>query len=116
MRVNCQIDKEFLGWTILVNIAFITGSTLIYLKEKLFLEKIIISPDNDFVATYNNEDNFKKIKYTKNHFINLSGEDTLSKYEHLNIDDENYIVVEWESGDYVYGNVINCYYVLKKND
>ncbi len=84
-------------------------------KESLFLEKIIVSPDNDCIVMLSNSENTaRQIKYTKDYLINLIKSDTLSKYEHLNINNENYIVVEWKFGDYVYGKMIYGYYVLKK--
>ncbi len=53
-------------------------------------------------------------KYTKDYIIDLILPDTLSKYTYQNINGKNYIIVEWKSGDYVFGKVINGYYVLEK--
>ena len=84
-----------------------------YWQDKLFLEKIIVTPDNECIATFDGEEQFSKtIKYTKNYIINLCIEDTTSKYKYIL--DDNYIAVEWKSGDYVYGKMINGYYILKK--
>lgn len=86
-----------------------------YWQDDMFLEKIIITPDNDCIALFNGEERFSKtIKYTKNYIINLCIEDTVSQYEYI-LNNE-YIAVEWKSGDYVYGKMINGYYILKKLD
>ncbi len=53
-------------------------------------------------------------KDTKDYIIDLILPDTLSKYIYQSINGKNYIIVEWQSGDYVFGKVINGYYVLEK--
>ena len=35
-------------------------------------------------------------------------------YEYQEIADKTYLIIEWKSGDYVYGGLITCYYVLEK--
>lgn len=87
-----------------------------FFKEKnLFLDKLIVSPDEDVIVSFSNNKS-KHIKYTKDYFINLCASDTLSKYEIVNINDKTYMIMEWKSGDYVYAGQINCYYVLEKVD
>ena len=85
-------------------------------KESLYLEKIIVSNDNDCIAIYNfnNANNTFNLKFTKNYIAELGALNTLSKYEYLKIDNKDYISVEWKSGDYVYGKMINGYYILEK--
>ena len=53
-------------------------------------------------------------KYTKDYIIDLILPDTLSKYTYQELLGKKYIMVEWKSGDYVFGKVINGYYVLEK--
>ena len=87
-----------------------------YWKEKLYLTKISIAPDNTCIASYQGKEEIvtDEIKYTKDYFIELGAPNTTSKYIHKNIDNKDYIIVEWKSGDYVYGKMINGYYVLEK--
>lgn len=83
-------------------------------KDDFYLKNISFKPNNELIVEY--QDIIKKTKYTKNNIINLCMNDTLSKYSHLNINNKEYIIIEWKSGDYVYGKIINCYYVLQKID
>ena len=84
-------------------------------KGSMFLEKLYISPDGTLnISTSNGKT--KNSKYTRNYIVNLCCEDTLSKYEIRIIDDHKYLIVEWKSGDYIYGKMINGYYVLEKLD
>jgi bla regulator protein BlaR1 len=88
-----------------------------YWKDTLYLEKIIVSSANDCIAIYNGEkSNARRIKYTKDYIINLCLDNTLSNYKYLTMNNSNYIIVEWKSGDYIYGKMINGYYVLKRID
>jgi len=86
------------------------------LKEDLYLEKVIVAPDYSCIANYKGKEKLhsEHIEFTKNYFINLGASNTTSKYIHKTIDNNDYIIVEWKSGDYVYGKMINGYYVLKK--
>ena len=87
-----------------------------YWKEELYLQKIIIAPDNSCIASYKGKSEIhnEEIEFTKNYFINLGAPNTTSKYIYKTIDKKDYIIVEWKSGDYVYGKMINGYYVLEK--
>lgn len=77
---------------------------------ELFLEKIIVPPDNECIATFK-DNTSKSIRYTKNTIINLCIENTTSSYVYIK---ENCIAVEWKSNDYVYGRMINGYYILTR--
>lgn len=79
-----------------------------------YLNNISFKPNNELIVEY--QDIIKKTKYTKDYIINLCIDNTLSKYNYLTLDNNDYIIIEWKSGDYVYGNMISCYYVLKKID
>lgn len=87
-----------------------------YYNESLYLEKIIVSNDNDCIAIYNNssENNTFSLKYTKGYIRELGAPNTLSKYEYLKLENKTYLAVEWKSGDYIYGKIINGYYILEK--
>lgn len=87
-----------------------------YWKESLYLEKIIISPDYSCIVNYKGKDKIhsESIKFTKNYFIDLGAPNTTSKYIYKTIKNKEYIIAEWKSGDYVYGKMINGYYVLER--
>ncbi len=82
-------------------------------KDKLFLEKMTFDKDGKVSINYNTG-KVINTNYTKDYIVNLILPNTLSKYTYQDILGKKYIVVEWKSGDYVYGKVINCYYVLEK--
>ena len=83
-------------------------------STSLPLQKVSFSPDGEVYINYKNNDNVKQTKYTNGYIINFCLPDTLSKYEYQEIDGVKYLVIEWKSGDYVYGRMINGYYVLVK--
>ena len=85
----------------------------IYWTKGFFLEQIVVSPDNDVMISYENG-NAKKTSYTKGYIYNVCADDTLCKYNYQVIDGKEYIVVEWKSGDYVFGGLVKGYYVLEK--
>ena len=41
--------------------------------------------------------------------------DKNGKYGYIDEKGKTYIIVEWKSGDYIYGKGIYCYYVFEKN-
>lgn len=115
-------DKELIGeWK---SIDFIKNKEIFNPKknfikqytDKLFLDKIIVTNDNDCIKILNKQEVKKSnnITYTKNYIFNLCCENTASKYEIINKNNKKYLIVEWKSGDYIYGNMINGYYVLEK--
>ena len=83
-------------------------------SSNLPLQKVSFSPNGEVYINYKNNDNIKSAKYTKGYIINFCLPDTLSKYTYQDIDGIKYLVIEWKSGDYVYGRMINGYYVLVK--
>ena len=60
-----------------------------------------------------NSDKTKNIKWTKG-FIIDEGQSTASAYVIKTINDEDYLTVEWKSGDYIYGGFVSGCYVFKK--
>lgn len=87
-----------------------------YYNDNLFLDKIIVTRDNDCIASFNKQEGRKAkyTTYTKNFIFNLCCENTASKYEIIKNNNKKYLVIEWKSGDYIYGKMINGYYVLEK--
>lgn len=82
-------------------------------RDPLFVDKLIVSPDFDVIVCLNSGKS-KSVKYTKDYIINLCMPNTLSKYDIVHINSKTFMIVEWKSGDYVYGGQINCYYVFEK--
>ena len=55
------------------------------------------------------------LNWTKNYLIDARPTwNTVSEYEIKEINGDMFMIVEWKSGDYLYGGRINCYYVFKK--
>ncbi len=84
-------------------------------KDKLMLEKLTFDNNGKVIANYKSG-KVVDTKYTKDYVINLCNKDTLSKYTYKEILGKKYIIIEWKSGDYIFGKVINCYYVLEKEE
>lgn len=83
-------------------------------STNLPLIKVTFTPSGEVYINYRHNKNIKQAKYTKNYIINFCLKDTLSKYFYQSIDNKKYLIIEWKSGDYVYGRMINGYYVLEK--
>ena len=81
--------------------------------KQLYLDEIIVNSNNEIIVNFT-DGNIKKTDYTKNYIKNLCLDNTLCKYEIKTVNNDIYMIVEWKSGDYIYGNMINGYYVLKK--
>ncbi|GMQ62626.1 hypothetical protein AN2V17_18580 [Vallitalea sp. AN17-2] len=60
-------------------------------------------------------DNEPSINWTKGYILDHSHQ-TASKYIIRTIDNEQYLFMEWKSGDYIYRHQKPNYYVLKKVD
>lgn len=82
--------------------------------NELPLKKVTFTPDGE--AHINYENNTETTKYTKDYIINFGLPNTLSKYELKEIDGKLYMIIEWKSGDYVFGGIINGYYILEKTN
>lgn len=109
-------DNRLIGFWKSVDFIFNENSfnpNKIYWTKGLFLEQIVVSPDNDVMISYENG-NAKKTSYTKDYIYNVCADDTLCKYNYQVIDGKEYIVIEWKSGDYVFGGLVKGYYVLEK--
>lgn len=90
--------------------------TIKQFKNELYLKKLIISNDNDCIGIYDtkSENNTFNLGYTKNYIFELGAPNTISKYEYIKINSKIFLSVEWKSGDYIYGKMINGYYILEK--
>ncbi len=85
-------------------------------KENLSLDKIIFESSGEVHIRYKENNYMRDSKYTKGYIVNLILPDTLCKYDFQTFNNKKYLVVEWKSGDYVFGKVVNGYYVLEKED
>jgi len=81
---------------------------------KLALSKVTFTPDGEVYIRNSYDEKVKHARYTKGYIVNFCLDDTLSKYIYKVIDNSEYLIIEWKSGDYVYGRMINGYYVLEK--
>lgn len=119
VRDNTQIDfvedKKLIGfWK---SIDFTNNKDEFALRvEKstydLSMKQIVITPDNKVMIDYG--DNIINTTYTKGYILDLCFKDTLCKYDYKTINGKDYLIVEWKSGDYIFGKMINGYYVLEK--
>lgn len=100
--VDCVMNKE----------QFIPGKK--YFDGELYVEKISAYDDGTVLIAYN-DGNTKKTNYTKGLIFNLAAKNTACNYSYIDEKGKTYIIVEWKSGDYIYGKGIYCYYVFEKN-
>ena len=80
---------------------------------ELYLTDISVSPDAKVTINFSDGE-IKKSSYIKDYIYNLCYDDTACKYELKTINGKEYMIIEWKSGDYVFGGFVVCYYVLKK--
>ena len=82
-------------------------------KRKLFLKGLSLLENGDCFKEFASGE-IVKINWTKDYI--LSHESHLaSNYIIKNINGETYLIMDWKSGDYVYGGKIYGCYVFKKN-
>lgn len=81
-------------------------------KEELYLIKYAIEPNGNLIATYNNGNSVTQ-KWSRGIVIDENRE-TASAYEMKTINNQDYLIVEWKSGDYSFGGFVAGSYVLKR--
>lgn len=81
--------------------------------EELFLKEHVFKPNGKVLISYNNYEVIDEIDWSKGVVISKRQE-TASAYTIKTINNEQYMFVEWKSGDYTFGGEVNGYYVLKK--
>lgn len=79
-------------------------------KENLFLKGLSIMSNGDCFKEYSNG-RIDKIKWTRGYIL---GVNLASSYVIRNIGNEEYLIMDWKSGDYVYGGKVYGCYVFKK--
>ena len=83
-----------------------------YWKSEKILKSYALSPNGDALLTFVNN-NVATLKWSKGVIINQKIY-TASEYTIKQIDGNEYMFVEWKSGDYVYGGKVYGYYVFKR--
>lgn len=81
------------------------------LTDKLILEKYAFEPNGKLIMTI--DGTTKTLDYSKGLVLDHKKQ-TASEYIFKTIGGDEYMIVEWKSGDYTFGGKINGYYVLKK--
>ena len=82
-------------------------------QHELFLLSYNLEPTGRVITTFNNGRVSAVSTWSKGVII-CKHDFTVSEYQIKTIDGEDYMIVEWKSGDYVYGGEVRCYYCLKK--
>ena len=108
--VPFEEDKNLVGlWKCLGTVESLDHFDPKEIDENKCLENLSVFPGGDYTLTYT-KGRVVNSTYTKGFFKNFCQPDTMSAYEIH----EDYLVVEWKSGDYIYGNLICGRYVFKK--
>ncbi len=81
-------------------------------RENLFIRSLSLSPDGTTIME-RSDGEFCKNKWTKDYIINHD-ESLLENYIIKELDNNTYLIMDWKSGDYVYGSKIRGCYVFKK--
>lgn len=79
-------------------------------KENLFLKGLSIMENGACFKEYSSG-TINKIKWTKGYILSAN---LASSYIVRNIENEEYLIMDWKSGDYVYGGKVYGCYVFKK--
>ncbi len=83
------------------------------ITETKIVKNLSVFPSGDASISYNNGYS-RSTSYTKGHIKDFGSRNVMSAYEIKEVNGKTYLLVEWKSGDYVFGGFINCYYVFEK--
>ena len=109
-------DKKVNGlWNSIGTIKNKENFKLSDIRDNGILKRLSVFPKGEANITFNN-DNSRSISYTKGVIKDLCVKGTMCSYEIKTIENKDYLIVEWKSGDYVFGGFVNCYYVFEKID
>ena len=78
-------------------------------KDDLFLKGLTLTNNGECFKEYSNG-RIDKIKWTKDYILSTT---LASNYIIKDIDNERYLIMDWKSGDYVYGGKVYGCYVFK---
>lgn len=111
LNVPFVADNNLVGFWEVINYTHNKEDFLEKSDIELFLKNYAFSPDGNGTITFG--ENVSPIKWTKNYVLNPSWE-TASEYVIKQANGNDYLIVEWKSGDYMFGGRVYGYYVLKK--
>lgn len=80
--------------------------------KETIIEKYIFENDGRLLSIFNSAEMIN-LRWSKGVVVN-DKKSTVSEYEIKNIEGDNYLFLEWKSGDYTFGGKVNGYYVFKK--
>ena len=83
-------------------------------KDDLFLQRLIFCKDGKLIEERINETMLNHLLWTKGKVIDNKYSMTSSKYEILKIENVEYLIYEWKSGDYTFGRRKPGKYILVK--
>lgn len=83
-------------------------------KDDLFLQRLIFCKDGKLIEDRINETTLNHLLWTKGKVIDNKYSMTALKYEIVIIDNVEYLVCEWKSGDYTFGRRKPSKYILIK--
>ena len=83
-------------------------------KDDLFLERLIFCKDGKLIEERINETMLNHLLWTKGKVIDNKYSMTSAKYEIVIIDNVEYLIYEWKSGDYIFGKRRPGKYILVK--
>ena len=81
-------------------------------QDDLFLKSLSLLPNGDCFRE-SNKGEINKIKWTKDYILTLHSK-TASNFIIQEIEGNEYLIMDWKSGDYIYGGEIFGCYVFKK--
>ena len=112
--VPFEEDEKLNGlWTCLGTVSDKTNFKLEEVEVGGIIKRLAFFPNGDATITFD-DDAAKSTSYTKGFIKDFCIKDTMCSYEIKNVDDKEILVVEWKSGDYVFGGFVCCYYVFEK--
>ena len=80
----------------------------------IFLRQLSFMPNGELFVEAGKGAPFKQ-HWTKSHLLFKMGSgDADMKYKIFTIDGQDYMSMEWKSGDYTYGGQVRGYYILKR--
>ena len=83
-------------------------------KDNLFLQRLIYCKDGKLIEDRINETTLNHLLWTKGKVIDNKYSMTSSKYEIVKIENIEYLIYEWKSGDYTFGKRRPGKYILIK--
>ena len=108
------LDERAVGfWSAYSYIRYEQKETIKTIKKSddIYLKSLSLSPNGE--AVIETQNGIFKVLWTKNSIIDKR-DDTNSNYIIRTINGEDYLIMDWKSGDYIFGGKIFGCYVFKK--